>query len=240
MGRYLSCFTYLFKYANWTPTVGLGALMMFIPIVGPIVVNGWLIELQRLRVEGDEETLPELSFDRFGELLSLGLQPFLAGLLFIFPMVMLAQFIMAGVIFGGFLVSAVITTALVSILGDLGGLVGVLLTVLLAVVVMGLFMGAMWAFGAIIQVAMLRVEHTGQFSAAFDFGALKDNVSHMAKDMLVGNIIIGIGSIPVAMLGYLMCLIGVFPAIFIISAAGAELRSQVYRSYLAQGHPPIT
>ena len=238
--NYLSSFTFLFKYPNWGMTMLIGVVMNLIPFAGPIVVHGWSLELMKLRIEGDEETLPELSFDRFGDLFNKGLQPFLASIALLFPFMFILYFTMAIFIALMTLISVAITGAAGAAMGEVGAIVGVIVSGLICLILAAAMMMILWSLGVLMGVAILRVEITGEFSSIFALGPLKENVSAMFKPLLVGNIVYGFGSMALIILGYISCFIGLWPAMFLLQTAGSEIRTIVYRDYLAKGNAAIT
>ena len=94
--RYLRMFTFLFSYKDWANRVLMASLMFLIPLVGPIVVQGWALEVMHRRVRG-EEGLPELN--DFGGLLKKGLTPFLGYMISSFVM-MFVMFVLYAIGFG--------------------------------------------------------------------------------------------------------------------------------------------
>ena len=72
--RYLHCFSFLFNYASWSEALLTGTLMLFIPVVGPLIIHGWGVAVMHRRIRG-EEGLP--NFFDMGELIVAGLKPFL-------------------------------------------------------------------------------------------------------------------------------------------------------------------
>ncbi len=174
--RFIQTFTYLFKYDDWFPSVGLGMLFSLIPIVGPIVVHGWFVRLMRLRISGDEHTLPPLSLSDFGGLLREGGIPFLVNLVLALPM-MIFVYIMLASVFGVFLVGVGLGAALEPAMGELGVAVGLGVGAVAALIVYLVFMVAVVAVGAAMHVFILRAEVTAQFGAAFQMAAVTERTS---------------------------------------------------------------
>src|ERR1700676_3591025 len=76
----------------------LGGVCVLIPIVGPMVVLGWLITGFWARQDENFETFPDFDFSQFGKYLERGLWPFLVafvvGMAFSIVMVPLAWVLM--------------------------------------------------------------------------------------------------------------------------------------------------
>ncbi len=239
MSKYLSCFTYLFKYANWMPTLAMGSLMMLVPIVGPMVVSGWQIELFKARLAGDKENLPVLDFSRFSELMSLGAIPFIAGFLAVLPMLLFFYILLTMAGAAVFLLATLASAALVAALGEIGGIISLIATIALGALLLALTLGAAWVMGAVVQIIVLRAELTRQLGAAFNVQGIRENAAHLLRPLIKGNIVLGLMAGPMMLIGYMMCLVGLYPALFLLVCAGCELRTLVYRDYLDAGHPPI-
>src|SRR5450432_1910735 len=66
-----------FKSPKWMMNLLLGGVCVLIPIVGQIVVLGWLITGFWARQDQNFETFPDFDFSHFGKYLERGLWPFL-------------------------------------------------------------------------------------------------------------------------------------------------------------------
>ena len=236
--RYLQTFTYLFKYQDWFPAVGLGMLMSLIPVVGPIALHGWFIRVMRVRITGDEQTLPKLTFGEFGALLREGGIAFLVNLVLALPM-MVVVYLLLAVVFVVFLGGVALGGVLQETLGDAAVVVGLVLGGGGALLVYLVFMLFLLVVGAVMHVFILRAEVTGQFGAAFQMGAVKENLAGMFKPLLIGNIVVALLTSVAFVVLYFIPFLGIFFAIFLMMAAASELRTMVYRDYLAKGGAPI-
>lgn len=236
--RYIQTFTFLFKYQDWVPRVAFGMLISLIPIVGPVVVHGWFVRVMRLRIAGDEHTLPPLDFSDFGGLLRDGGIPFLVNLVFAVPLMGIMYVVLAlmGVVF---FAGVAMGAALQESLGDAAVVVGMGLGGIGALLIYAVLMVFLIAFGAALHVFVLRAEVTGQFGEAFKFGAVKENLRGMFKPLLIGNLVVALLSTVAVFVLYFIPFLGLFFAIFLMMAAASELRTMVYRDYLASGGAPI-
>jgi hypothetical protein len=236
--RFIQTYTYLFRYQDWFPRVGLGMLFSLIPIVGPIALHGWFIRLMRVRISGDETTLPALEFGDFGALLRDGGVPFLVNIVLALPM-MLAVYFMMGVGFAIFLAGVALGSVLQESMGDAGVVVGMGIGGAGALLVFILLMVMSLALAGAMHVFILRAEVSGRFGVAFDFGAAKENLRGMFKPMLVGNVVVALLTAVAMVVLYFIPFIGIFFAIYLMMAATSELRTMVYREYLENGGTPI-
>ena len=66
-----------FKSPKWMMNLLLGGVCVLIPVVGPMVVLGWLITGFWARQDESFETFPDFDFSHFGKYLERGLWPFL-------------------------------------------------------------------------------------------------------------------------------------------------------------------
>lgn len=240
MSNILSHVFLLFKYERWWVPLGMASLMNLIPFVGGIVVHGWVLELQELRDSGDCETLPELSFDRFADLLKKGLEPTLAAILLALPAVFIAQILMTMVIVAVIIFSVALSALMAAMLGEAGGLLGVVVMLGLMLVMSLMSFVVMVVLGGFIQVGVLRAEITGKLGAVFNFSAYRKDLAALVRPLIMANIGLSLVNIPVMMLGYMMFFVGVFPALVIMSVAGTSMRHEIYRHHLSMGGHEIT
>ena len=75
--NYTASVSDFFKSPKWMMNLLLGGVCVLIPIVGPIVVLGWLITGFWARQDENFETFPDFDFSHFGKYLERGLWPFL-------------------------------------------------------------------------------------------------------------------------------------------------------------------
>lgn len=75
--------TYPFDDPDWLKKLGLAALVMIIPIAGPILLQGWGYDIVR-KVKANDP-MPLAGWDDFGGVFMRGLMLFLAGLVYFLP-----------------------------------------------------------------------------------------------------------------------------------------------------------
>ncbi len=216
---YMEAFTSYFQMPSWGKNLAFMGLCMLIPIVGPLVLFGYLAtHLVRQHYNGDED-LMEFSFDRFGDYLGRGLWPFLMGLVLALAFIPIYL-----VYFGVVAVATNIGETVAAIVGIGGGLV---------------FMVFMVAFMFLSQPMFLKAMLTQKIGGAFDFALAKDFVSKMWLEMLLSGLFLTAISIPLIMVGYLACLVGAYAAIALQYWAMFQLQRQAYEVYLFRGGTPI-
>jgi len=214
-----------FQGPDWTHNMLLGSVFVIIPLVGPLALGGWMCEvLQRLE-RGHPRPVPKLDFRDFGHYLGRGVAPFVAGLV----LGMLCAFLWMGgfivALGGGLLVSSASENALLA--GVFYGLGGILCLVGLA------------AAAIIGHPAMLRAELTEKIGEGLALGKLFRFARIAWWQILYRTFLLTCLSVPLALGGYCLCLVGVYAAMVVIVMANAHLRWQIYRYYLARGGEPI-
>src|SRR6476620_874281 len=105
--NYQASLSDFFKPPKWLMNLLLAGLSGLIPLIGPIIIKGWLITGFWGRDDERPETFPEFDFNHFGKYLERGLWPFLVTLvaslglsmllaIFIVPMIMVMTLVSAG------------------------------------------------------------------------------------------------------------------------------------------------
>jgi hypothetical protein len=86
---------------------------------------------------------------------------------------------------------------------------------------------------------MIRAALLQDFGAAFALPWVRDFVARTWKAILLETVFLWLTAIPLMVLGYLMCFIGVYPAAALLTIAHWHLNLQIYRLYLARGGAPL-
>ncbi len=241
-------FTCLFKQQGWVKTAALGALFMFIPMVGPIAFQGYTTRLlKHLVVTGDDMNLPRL--DGFGELMGIGMMPFVLGMIWTFPLIFVVYFLMG---LAGLAVVVVMmgSAALLNAMGlspDVTAAVTMALTILASIVAVILLYVAVILLSYPLQAINTFVELTGKLEYAWKFSFLRDYLRLLGPEYRRGFVGMMIGNMLLVTLVLLVSLItlgiGYLPALMALvvcmGVAGSHLRSQLYRIYLARGGEPV-
>ena len=228
--RYLHCFSFLFNYASWSEALLTGTLMLFIPVVGPLIIHGWGVAVMHRRIRG-EEGLP--NFFDMGELIVAGLKPFLVSMAVGVPLSLVA--IAVGV-FAALGAEQMWEPLLTWADAEAWHQIAILLAglALLAIVFTVLLGVATW-----LQVMRLRVEVTGRFGSAFELAGVWSMFRALGGRLALGTLILGAVGPVVYTLGVMLLLIGSYPATTLVSLSWSELRTQLYRAWLAEGHAPL-
>jgi hypothetical protein len=206
-------FTFVFEDPKWLQKVGIAALIILIPIVGPFAVFGWSLEVTRRVINNDPELLPTFS-DFVGHLMR-GLKAFVIGLVYVLPIILVSACsngLMVGIgsaasnqnsdVIGGSI--AVLTTCIVCFASIYGILAGLLLPA---------------AFGNFIA--------TDKLGAAFRIGEVwglfRANPGAYLL-VFVGTILSGL----IASLGTIICLVGALFTLAYSQVINGHLYGQAY------------
>lgn len=210
----------------------LGGVCVLIPIVGPIVVFGWLITGFWARQDENFETFPDFDFSHFGKYLERGVWPFLVafvvgvGLSIVLVPLVWILMIPAMLISGGLPPG-----------GDpnLGGCLGVMITMVMMLV---------WAVAIVAMMLVLvplkiRASLTQDFAKSFDVAFVKQFVALTWKELVLSSLFIVAASIVLSLLGMLVFCVGVYFAAVVIYFSWTHLNKQLYQLYLSRGGEPV-
>lgn len=203
----------------------LALVFMIIPIAGPIALGGWFAEMMQRMVRRHPRPLPKISFDDFGHYLARGVPTFVVSFAFAFVFYFVAMFAMFIGGFSGGVMAAVTHEPALSMVGFAFG--GLLLMVVLAFA------------GPVLEAAVLRAELSEDIGEALSPAKVWPMARKIFWRVLVKNIVFSFVAVGCALLGLLVCFVGVYIAAIVIRIAGAHLRGQVYLEYVANGGEPV-
>jgi hypothetical protein len=210
----------------------LGGVCVLIPIVGPMVVMGWLITGFWARQDENFETFPDFDFSHFGKYLERGLWPFLVAFvasmavsIVMVPLVwvlMIPTMLIGGLSSGGHESSAA---------GCFGVLAMILMLLLWAVVIIALML--------VLVPLKIRASLTQDFAKAFDFAFLKRFVALTWKEMLLSSLFVMASGLLFVCLGLVVFCVGVYFATVLTYFSWTHLHKQLYTLYLSRGGEPV-
>ncbi len=87
--QFIQAFKFQFGNIDWFKKLIIPGLIMLIPIVGQLYVLGWVMEIARRHIQGQDDS-QLLPLTRFGEYLKLGFQAFVVALVYAIPTIILA------------------------------------------------------------------------------------------------------------------------------------------------------
>ena len=209
----------------------LGGLCVLIPIIGPIVVLGWLITGFWGRQDERFETFPDFDFSHFGKYLERGLWPFLvafvASMAVSIVMVPLIWLLMIPMMLVGGLSSGNEANAA----GCVGVLVLILMMVIWAVMLAGLML--------VLTPLKIRASLTQDFAKAFDFKFIKQFLALTWKEVVLSSLFVVGASIVLGCLGLLAFCIGIYFVSVLTYFSWTHLHKQLYALYLSRGGEPV-
>jgi MFS family permease len=220
-----------FKSPKWMMNLLLGGVCVLIPIIGPIVVLGWLITGFWARQDERFETFPDFDFSHFGKYLERGLWPFLvtfvASMAVSIVMVPLIWVLMIPMMLVGGLSSGHERNA--------AGCVGLFVMILMMLV---------WAIVFVLLLLVLtplkiRASLTQDFAKSFDLKFIKQFVALTWKEIVLSSLFVMLASVVLCCLGLIAFCVGVYFASVVIYFCWTHLHKQLYALYLSRGGEPV-
>jgi hypothetical protein len=227
--RYTASVSEFFKSPKWGTNLLLGALCIFIPFLGPIVLQGWHVTGFWSRGNDDDPArFPPFDFQNFGKYLERGIWPFLVNLILSFVMIPILILII-----GIFLI------LLIPGISHSGNEIPVSLA-------MGFFIGFPIIYIALVlcfqMLAIpltLRASMTQDFAKSFNLGFAKSFLKLVSKELFLCMLFIfGVG-IGLVILTIITCYIGGILLAPVTMYAWHHLQKQLYGLYLSRGGTPI-
>ena len=231
---YMRSFHFIFENPNWTANVLWCGLCMLstavVPVIGQLVMIGYLFEVIEAIHLRRTKTYPdfEFDFDRLIEYLVRGFWVFLVQL------VLLA-------------VVAAIVLGLIIVVGLVGGLVGaaggdqaagIAIAVILLIGIPVLLILAIVVNMFMVPI-VLRAGLTQDFGQAFNFSFAKQFVRSTWLEMIITALFLMVAAIAAEIVGFFMLCIGIFFTMSIIMFMQAHLGLQLYELHLARGGEAI-
>jgi hypothetical protein len=208
-------FSYAFEDADWMKKIGIAALVLLIPLVGPIIVIGWGLEITRRVINLDPSPLP--GWDDFGSYVSKGFQGFVVSLAYALPVLLVVGCGQVA-IFGS-------TAALGN--GDNSGMVGGLISVLsLCMGCFAVLFGI--AAGLLVPAAIGNLAVTGQLGSAFRFNEVFGMFRAAPGPYILSLLVVGITAAVLSPIGGLLCGVGALATSAFISTVSSHLYGQAY------------
>jgi hypothetical protein len=224
-----TAFTTLFRQPGWVKTILLGTLFIIVPVVGPIILQGYGARVL-LHVALDREgPIPPLR--KPGELLREGMNSFIAFMLWALPinLIYYAFIALAMILFG--IVVALMGPESRSLGLAIGGIQAGLLFVVGLVVVIVLGRHAL--------AADTLVEVTGKLHHAWRLGDIRSYLGVLGWEGRLAFLRLILGNAVSVAAGTLLCGLGVCFAPFVMMYAQAHLQGQLYRRYIELGGSPF-
>lgn len=223
---YVASVSDFFKSPKWMMNLLLGGVCLLIPLVGPVVVLGWLITGFWARQDQNFETFPPFDFAHFGKYLERGLWPFLVS----FVVGLLTVPVIWIVTIPTMFVTG-ISAGHNKDLGCLGGLALMMMVVFIFLIVFVMML--------VMTPLKLRAALTQDFAQAFDFGFVKRFMTLTWKEIVLSSLFVLVVSILFGCLGLIVFCVGVYFATVLTYFSWTHLYKQLYALYLSRGGEPI-
>jgi len=229
--NYTASVTDFFKSRKWFTNLLFGGICLLIPLVGPMVVLGWLITGFWARPEEDFEPFPDFDFSNFGKYLERGLWPFLvafvASMAFSVVMVPLTWILMIPAMLAGGLSSGSEAQS--------GSCLG-----FLAMVVMMLFFTVMIVALMLVLVPLkIRASLTQDFAKSFDVGFVRRFLALTWMQIVLSSLFVAITGTLFVCFGMIVFCVGIYFANVLIYFSWTHLQKQLYMLYLSRGGEPV-
>lgn len=251
--RYWQSYRFAFTSPNWLTNLLLGSVCLLIPMIGQIVLIGYFFEvidilLRRHRASAGAASLPpealseqvmdalpvdedhvlgaypDFSFNRFADYLTRGIWPFLVRFL---------VNLVVGVVAGLFLIVGFVVMGIAAPRDSAGAflIIYALFWVVYAFVMM--------MAGILTTPLYLRAGLSGDFAGAFSMEFYRDFMKRVGKEVFLAEVFLAATGTLVAVVGLLLCYVGIFPAMALILYAHHHLEYQLYDLYLERGGVPV-
>lgn len=229
--NYTASVSDFFKSPKWMMNLLLGGVCVLIPIVGPMVVMGWLITGFWARQDENCATFPDFDFSNFGKYLERGLWPFLVvfvvSIAFSIVMVPLTWVLMIpAMLVGGLSSGDHANTS--SCLG------------FIAMILMMLFFAVMiFAMMLVLVPLKIRASLTQDFAKSFDVGFVKQFLALTWKEIVLSSLFVMITGVLFVCLGMIVLCVGMYFALVLVYFSWTHLNKQLYTLYLSRGGEPV-
>jgi hypothetical protein len=226
--NYAASVSDFFKSPKWMMNALLGGVCVIIPLIGQIVLKGWLVTCFWGRDNERPETLPDFDFNNFGKYLERGLWPFLVTLVSSLVISMAACVII------------VAFTMMVTLLGSqdhgsLGGCAAAFLFIILMVFYIVLIVGLV----VLLTPLTIRASLTQEFAAAFNFAFIKRFIALTWKETIIASLFLFVASLLLTAVGAIILCVGIYFATVVVYFCWVHLQKQLYRLYLSRGGEPV-
>jgi Protein of unknown function (DUF4013) len=217
-----------FKSPKWMMNTLLAGVCLFIPIVGQIVVKGWLLTGFWGRDDEQPETFPDFDFNNFAKYLERGLWPFLVNLVSALVLTAVLCVLIVPVMM-------IVTMTIPNDHGSASGCFGFVLFVVMMIFYVTLAVVMM----VVLTPLMLRASLTQEFGAAFNVAFLKRFIALNWKESILASLFLLAAGLVLGGVGALALCIGMYFALVPVYFSMVHLQKQLYALYLDRGGEPV-
>lgn len=224
--RYFRAYSFLFQSPNWATNLLFLSLCLLIPILGQIVMAGYLFQvLEQMHRRGRDDEVPNFDFSHFLEYLLRGIWPFLAD--FVLGLVFTVPYLIGYV--GILLLWVGVDQQVVS--QELAIAVTI---VAAAVILILLFLMVILRYPIVLRCGLQQ-----DFAPGFSFRYVSNFMGLVGGKVLLSLLFLMVSGLVVLSAGLMLCCVGILPATALITAAQYHLFYQLYELYLQRGGEPI-
>jgi len=219
--------TDFFKSPKWGMNLLLGAVCMLIPIIGPMVLQGWHITgFWARRDDADPAEFPPFDFQFFGKYLERGLWPFLVA--------MAASLVLVPVIMILFIGPMIFMETLGH--HDKSAQQGFPIVIILCVLI---YLAVIALFTFILIPLTLRASVTQDFARSFNLKFIRHFIALVWMEQLVSMLFMFGVYLVLLVLTVVTCYVGAIFAFPVVIYAWHHLQKQLYQLYLSRGGEAI-
>ena len=225
--NYSASISDFFKSPKWAMNMLLGGLCVLIPVVGPIVIMGWLVIGFWGREDEGFEKFPAFDFNHFGKYLERGIWPFLV--------VLVATLAIMPVIFVLIVPMMLLESLVAGPNGDSGGLAAVLIGLVMFLLYLLFIMTTV----LVMTPLKVRASLVQDFGKSFSLVFVKRFIALTWKESILVWLFMLVVSTGFMIAGMLACCIGIYFVMVPIYFAWTHLSKQLYALYLSRGGEPV-
>jgi hypothetical protein len=209
--EYGKAFAFMTDEPDWVTKFLIAAFMPLVPLVGPFLLLGYAFEITRRVIKNEKPTLPDWA--DFGDYLKKGAVTMIIWVVYSLPFALLVACLNVPTV-----VLMQNDDATLRLAGQALGFCGSCLAILF-----GIFANL------VIPAAIGHSAARGSLGAAFQLGDIATLVRTKPAIYLVIAIILGVLSVVLLPIGFLLCVVGIFVFVAYINIAAAHLYGQAYR-----------
>lgn len=224
---------------EWPVKLGLFLLVWVVPVVGWLVVMGWLSYGARRAVAGLSPVLlpPTADLTTLLDYAAQGLKAFVVSLVWSLPAIAIVLASLGCLYFA--MVASILTAVAGAEASDGGSLAMIPLFACGAFVLFS----ALGVLNAVLSLpaasAAVRAELSGVLGAGFDVAAVLDLVRRNLRDWVVNLVLLVLLTMLLVFLANLVPVLGIFAATFAIAILRVFAGVSVYEKHLAAGGAPV-
>ncbi|MFL5341360.1 MAG: DUF4013 domain-containing protein [Gemmataceae bacterium] len=223
--RYMRSIQFIGDRKNWLMNLLWAGIAMLVPIVGPLVLDGWLYEvIESLHNDPEHKDYQDFDLNRLTEYLTRGIWPFLVDL--IMQAIMMVPMFLAFIVFFAIVIGA--SQAKAPALIVVGYLF--LFAVIFAVAIVMTFISWPATFYAGLNRGF-------NFSGIVAF--VKDFNKRVFRELLLSILFFFVAVFVAEMVGFALLCVGLLFTMAAVVMAGHHLQFQLYELYLQRGGTPI-